>query len=63
MLTTTSEQLPKIRRITAYALNVIYAQSHTSNVNYAGLGSLVQPFAWMLLSYTSFMGHNFTPDV
>ena len=29
MLTTTSEQLPKIRRITAYVMNVIYAQPDT----------------------------------
>ena len=53
MLRITSELLPKIRRITAYGVNVTYV----------GLCSLVQTFAWMLLSYTSFMGHNFTPDV
>ena len=37
--------------------------SNLNNVKYNSLSSLVQTFAWMLLSYTSFMGHNFTPDV
>ena len=59
MLTTTSEQLPKLRRITAYGVNVTYAQPDTSNVKYAGLCSLVQTFACLLLGYTSFMGNNF----
>ena len=63
MLTTTTEKLPKLRRITAYSVNVTYAQPDTSNVKYAGLCSLVQTFVCLLLSYTSFMGNNFTPDV
>ena len=37
-----------------------------SNVNYvknASFCSLMQTFTCLLLSYTSFMGLNFTPDV
>ena len=60
MLTNTSEQLPKIYERN---LRLVIFMSNVNYVKYVGLCSLVQTFACLLLSYTSFMGLNFTPDV